>query len=135
MKQFLFLLLFSPLVSYAQTDAEYDTKMGLFVNAYNKQQTDKICDMFRKTKIGEYDCFWKWAQSRNDRYAEYGKIKTFAYAGIDITDPERVRVFKVVFEKKGTKAMSFTLDKKRRFGTFRFDTSSEDIDKMIEKVQ
>jgi hypothetical protein len=135
MKHFLLLILLVPLFSFAQTDAEYDTQMGFFVNAYNRQDTESICAMSRKIRIDGYNCFWKWVTSKTDLYTEYGKIKDFAYAGIDVTDPERVRVFKVVYEKKGTRALSFTLQKNRKFGTFRFDTSSDEINKMIADVK
>ena len=131
----LLLLLLAPFAAHAQPDARVDTQMDLFVTFYNQKDNDKICTLFPKKKRGEYDCVWNWFRSKSDVWAKYGKIKSFAYAGVDTSDPEQVRVFKVVYKKAGTKALSFTLHDDGTFGTFRFDTSSDEIEKMIKKVR
>ena len=129
------LLLVTPFITSAQTNARVDKQMRQFVNFYNKKHTDNICSLFPKEQIEEYDCFWKWAEHKLDAYSEYGKIKSFVYAGVDTSDPEGISVFKVVYEKAGTKAMSFTLGEENKFGTFRFDTSSDEIEEMIRNVK
>ena len=63
-------------------------------------------------------------------------MRSFQYLGHDVTDQDKdVTVFKVIFDKE-TFAMSLTLSKDEKtgqymLGTFRFHTSSDEINKMM----
>ena len=131
MKYLLLLSLLCPCCARAQSEADYQNTMARFVRFYNKGLKDSVCTLFpKREKTG---CFWALADaSREERMLErYGRIISYKYLGIDTTDEEQVRVFKVVFAKAGTKATSFTLSEDGLFGTFRLITSSEGIEYML----
>lgn len=132
MKGLLLLLLMLPAMAVAQTKEDYKNVMAKFVKYYNNNQIDSICTLFPDEKSSGKECFYKWAEG-NGRSGldEYGPITDYSYLGKDETDQEKVTVFKVDFSKKGTKAMSFTLDSNNKFGTFRFDTVSREINKIL----
>lgn len=132
MKAFLLLLLMLPAMAVAQTKEDYKNVMAKFVKYYNNNQIDSICTLFPDEKSSGKECFYKWANAKAPgMLEEYGQITDYRYLGKDETDQEKVTVFKVDFSKKGTKAMSFTLGSDNKFGTFRFDTVTREINKML----
>lgn len=136
MKGFLLLMLMLPAMAAAQTKEDYKNVMAKFVKYYNNNQIDSICTLFPDEKSSGKECFYKWAEGKGGSgLEEYGPITDYSYLGKDETDQEKVTVFKVDFSKKGTKAMSFTLGSNNKFGTFRFETSSDEIEKMLQKKQ
>lgn len=132
MKGFLLLMLMLPAMAAAQTKEDYKNVMAKFVKYYNNNQVDSICTLFPDEKSSGRECFYKWANAKAPgMLEEYGPITDYSYLGKDETDHEKVTVFKVDFSKKGTKAMSFTLYSNNKFGTFRFDTVTREINKML----
>ncbi|WP_162817855.1 hypothetical protein U0035_20740 [Niabella yanshanensis] len=108
--------------------------MTRFVNYYNARSSDKICSLFPPPKNEEENCFWNSLKPDEEKsiYDEFGAIKKYEYLGVDTTDPEKVIVFKVLFANKGVKALSFNT-KDQKFKNFRFDTSSDLIEKMLKQ--
>jgi hypothetical protein len=135
MKYLLAFLLLMPSAAIAQSQADFEQVMSRFVRFYNDGQTDSICSLFPREREGKAEeCFWRWAEQHHDSLSslqEYGRITSYKYLGRDVTDAEPVHVFKVMFSKVGQKAHSFTLDEANRYGTFRFITSSDEIEKML----
>lgn len=134
MKYLLILLAALPLFSVGQTKSDYDNTMKRFVSYYNEGAADKICSLFPIKKNQPGSCFWKSSDSPREQsvYERYGKIKNYEYLGIDETESEKVRVYKVLFANAGEKVMSFNI-KNNKFGTFRFETTSDEIEKMLAK--
>lgn len=132
MKYLLAILLACSSIANAQSQKDYEEIMGKFVNYYNNGDVDGICTLF-PVDTGAYSCFWKWAAERreegNSHLDEYGRITSYKYLGVDPSEDE-LAVFKMVIGGE-IKAMSFTLDRNNIFGTCRFITSSESIDKML----
>ena len=127
MKFLMIALLLLPFITIAQTKQDYEKAMAAFVKYYNNQQSDSICTANFSDAA---NCFW--AKIRPERiYKEYGRIIEFKYLGIAEKDPENVTVFKVNFERKGVKAMSFNLNEENKFLTFRFDTIDDEIEDML----
>ena len=131
MKTILFLLAMLPLSVFAQSKADYETSVSQFMEYYNRNEPEKICDMYSDEWGEAKSKLWNTTQIEN-LHKEYGKMQSFEYLGIDKNDPEEVRVFKTVFDKS-THAMSLTLDKNKKTGTFRFHTESGEIKKMMGK--
>ena len=129
MKYILFILFIVPVVAFSQTEKDYKQVMDKFVEFYNNDQHDSICTLFPADQ-----CIWRNANPEEIK-KKYGNIISCKYLGIAKKDPEHVTIFKVVFKNMKTKAMSFTLDKENKFGTFRFDTSSDEIKKMLKKAK
>lgn len=126
MKYALLLLLLLPAATFAQTKAEA-ALMKQYVQCYNNNADDCIC-----TLIGQdtADCFWLKVADPQDLRKRYGKLLSYSYLGIDTKDPEKVTVYKIVWEKQGVDAMSFTM-RDNHFYTFRFSTSSDEIERML----
>lgn len=124
MKTLIFFCLMSPLLSFGQHRKDYSEMVQKFVKYYNGNQSDSICTLFQARANNE--CFWL----KTDNYSTYGEIINYKYLGIDPI--EKVTIYKIQFKNKGTKAISFTLAN-GRFETFRFDTSSEYIQKLLAK--
>lgn len=132
MKHILFILLFLPIMASAQTKADYEQIIGKFVTVYNDKQPEQICKLFSYKWGPNFNCMWD--KHFTDTYNEYGKIISCKYMGKVSSDPGII-AFKVVFEKKGTKAMSLSLEEDKKFGTFRFDTSSDEIQAMLSRAK
>lgn len=128
MKYCFFMLLILPAIAFGQTKKDYENVMKKFIKFYNNDEVDSICTLFPND-----NCFWREADPKGSK-DKYGKILSCKYLGKSAEDPESVTIFKIVFEKMKTKAMSFTLDHENKFGTFRFDTSSDEIKKMLKKA-
>lgn len=134
MKKLVMLLLILPLVAGAQSKKDFKEVMDKFVQYYNAGNTDMVCSLFPEKE--DNGCFWRFAEERGSKSLdEYGKIIAYQYLGVDKTDPEKVTVFRIETEQQGIKAMSFTLGRGNKFGTFRFITSSEEIERMLAEVK
>jgi hypothetical protein len=118
------------LSAFAQTTKDYERAMGSFVKFYNNSQSDSIINL----SAPEYRAHNMWTSELiASSQKEYGTIKSYRYIGIDTSDPGKVAVFKMVLTKAGVKASSLTLDKRNYIGTFRFFTSSDEIEKMLKR--
>jgi hypothetical protein len=124
-----------PLAAYAQTKTDYIATMDKFVKFYNNNETDSICGYLFEKETAENECFWRVAERHSPARDEYGKILSYQYMDKVKKDPNSIRAFKVIFEKKGVKVMSFHVRKNRRFGTFRFDTMDDEIERMLKKAK
>jgi len=129
MRYIIILLAMLPLASFAQNTKDYERAMGSFVKFYNNSQSDSIINL---SAPEERDNMWN-PELIATLQKEYGTIKSHKYIGIDTSDPGKVAVFKMMFTKAGTKATSLTLDKRNYIGTFRFITSSDEIEKMLKR--
>ena len=130
MKKLLILICLFPVVVLGQTLEDHNAVMKKFVEYYNTQQTDKICTLFPdKSDDHGFKCFWEHVKPKR-LYKEYGTIHHYGYLGVE----GDVTIYKVVFSKF-TKALSFNLDENLQFSTFRFDTSSEKIEEMLDKAK
>jgi hypothetical protein len=126
-------LLISPAAYGQYAQADYERMMGRFANFYNSDQRDSICAMFPQYPDRAGYCFWKEVNSDTSALEEYGSIVSWTWLGSDKEDEAPVRVFRVVYSKAGTKAMSFTLAGDHHFGTFRLITTSDEIERMLNK--
>lgn len=121
-----------PMAVTAQTKADYEHVMAKFQKFYNAGQGDSIQAMSKPfiQLISKNNPLWT-----NERNAEalkqFGKLKSFAFLGIDKTDPDNVYVFQTFFRKAGAKTTSLTLDENSKLGTFRFMTTSDGIDDLL----
>jgi hypothetical protein len=131
MKPLLFVFLLFPAAVFAQTDKDYQDVMDKFVRYYNAGQIDSVCTLFPVDTSLQERCFWRWAEQNESSLKEYGKIESYKYLG-KVTQGQ-LALFKVVYKKKGKKAMTFDLSENNLFGTFRFDTRDEEIDELLKK--
>ncbi len=141
MKKILFSLCFLPFSVFAQSQSDYEQEMAKFVKLYNSSKTDEICAMFGKNPQSDEGCSWEQSNREAKSIDKLGTIQSFKYLGVDKSDPEQVTVFQIHLSKAGTKAMSFTLHSTSSaaaiapgpyiFETFRFTTTSEEIEKMM----
>ena len=128
MKQLLYVLLLLPTLALAQAKNAYEHTMTRFTTFYNNGQADSIRDMFSDEWGAAKAKLWTAAKNAELR-DQYGKITSWTYLGMPPDDD--VQVFKVVCEKS-THAASMTLDNnKQKIGTFRFRTTSDEIEKML----
>ena len=125
MKKIVLVLFLFPVISFAQQKADYEHFVRRFVKYYNNGEADSINHMSRNN-----DGMWNNLMLQGN-LTKYGKIKSFTYLGIDTTDPGKTVIFKIVFTKAGKKALGLTLDKSLYPGNFRFDTSDEEIERML----
>ncbi len=129
MKLFALLLFLLPVAVTAQTKTDYEHAMAKFQRFYNAGQGDSICAMFPTEGI---KFLWN-NDSTESTLQRFGTLKSFKFIGIDKSDPQRVRVFKTVFSKAGTKTTSLTTYKNKQLGTFRFMTESDGIAELLRK--
>jgi hypothetical protein len=105
-----------------------------FQKFYNTAQGDSINAMFGHLPDDMKSSRPLWTNYQTEaRLKEFGILKSFKFIGIDNSDPNKVYVFKTIFNKAGTKATSLTLFNDLSVGTFRFITTSESIDNLIRK--
>lgn len=112
----------------AQKKSDYENAVGKFMKFYNNNQPDSICDLFSDS----------WGKARNTLWTpeklkklkdEFGTMKSYTYMD---GNPGDLLLYKVVFEKS-THAMGLSLDKKSKLLTFRFKTTSDLIDSLLEQ--
>jgi len=137
MKKAIFIFLFFALsnAASAQSQADYEKVMVRFQKFYNAGQSDSIRAMFSDdwgTTTEKRARLWRGG---DDLLKEYGKIESMKYLGAEAEDPDKkVRIFKVICTKS-THATGLSIDKMGKLQTFRFDTSSDDIDEMMKNAK
>lgn len=113
-----------PLSTFAQKKADYELVMSKFTRYYNHEQVDSI------NMLDAGKGYWELENLRSMKKS-MGDILSFKYLGVDTSDRNKVHVFKVKLSKDGIKAVSFTLNKTNHTETFRFTTSSDEIERML----
>lgn len=132
MKHLLFILLFLPVIGFAQTRKDHERAIGRFVKYYNNIQGDSIMRMWENGEREEWNQKMWSDKSLTSMHKDFGKILSYKYLGIDTEDPNPgLAVFETQFSVVGWKTTSMTIDKEGWLGTFRFITSSDGIDKML----
>lgn len=130
MKFIIILALLLPFALSAQTTDSYGQAMNKFQKFYNAGQGDSIRAMFEPVLDEKAGLF------TNDDIAvllkEFGSLKSYRFLGIDTDDPQKVYVFQTFFSKAGGKTTSLTLKESDRVGTFRFDTTSDGIMRLLQ---
>lgn len=133
MKIIVLLAFFLPIAGFGQTTIQYQQAMQKFQRFYNAGLADSIDNMFG----AEYQQMKPNVLFTSDQLAgllkEYGTIKSFRFIGIDKSEPSKVYVFETIFSKKAAKATSLTLDEDLKLGTFRFITTSKEIEALLKK--
>lgn len=134
MKILVFLIVLLPITVVAQTKTGYQQVMAKFQRFYNAGQGDSIHAMFKPAVQLATASNPMWTNKSNaSLLKQFGTLQSFAFLGIDKTDPSNVYVFQTFFSKAGAKTTSLTLDENTRLGTFRFITTSEGIDDLLKK--
>lgn len=132
MKQLLIIVaLLSCSAAFAQTQKDYELAMAKFQRYYNNGNVDSIVNMYSDKWGKQKQNLWTEARKKEDE-EQFGKMLSFKYEGVDNTDAGKVRFFLVTYDKS-THAMSFSLDKKNKFLTFRPMTMSDYINSKLAK--
>lgn len=113
-----------------QSRGDFDKAVAAFVRNYNNEDDEAINASFSHT----WDDFatkhktTMWAKGHTaDIMKKYGKMRSFKYMGVA---RDGVSIYKVVCDKS-THAFGLTLDGEGKFCTFRFQTSSPEINEML----
>jgi hypothetical protein len=109
-------------------DTAYEEVMKQFQRFYNNGQTDSIANLFSRHPEQADEPFYT-KNEMQEMTRDYGKIISFKYMARDDRDPSVV-LFKIICEKS-THVMGFSIDKYAKFETYRFETSSLYIDKLL----
>lgn len=120
MKKLLFLLLCVPAAAMAQSRQDYIQQAAKFVQLFNQRKTDSICRMFPDEKSTGIKCFWQGSDT-DGTYDMYGRITSCVFSELDTISAMRPAVFKVTFTKKGTKAMTLSMNAAHKFTVFRIE--------------
>lgn len=127
----LFLL---PIAVAGQSITDYNNAMSKFQKFYNNGQGDSINAMFGHMPNEMKSASPLWTKDQNAAMLkQYGTLKSFRFIGIDKSDPNQVYVFETIFSKAGAKTSSLTLFNDYTLGTFRFITTSEEIQELLRK--
>ena len=119
-----------PTIAAAQTQADYEHAVGKFIRHYNKYESDSIVNMWTDYKD---DMKRMWSKEELERlHKKYGEILSYKFMGRDTSD-HGIRVFKIKGSKK-TFALSLTMGKHNELGTFRFDTLTNEIERMLKST-
>jgi hypothetical protein len=123
------LLVIISFTSFGQSHANQDAEMSRFRKFYNARMDDSIRNMFSESWANmPKEQLWSTGEC-TDLQKKYGEIKTFIYIG-EMDDDPTVKLYKVVTTKK-TYATGLSIDKNNKLETFRFDTSSPYINKLL----
>lgn len=130
MRTFVFLLLLLPFTVIGQSKNDYQKAMARFQRFYNAGQADSIYVMFKPAyrAATSRDAFWT-SEQNSMALKEFGTLESFDFLGVDSID--HVYVFKTLFSKADAKTTGLTLDDDLSLITFRFITTSEEIDNML----
>lgn len=120
----LFCIYFIPV--NAQNKVDYDNVVGKFMQFYNNNQPDSICNLFSDTWGNARKTLWT-AEKLKETKDKFGRMISYSYLS---GKPGDLLLYKVVFEKS-THAMGLSLDKKSKLLTFRFMTTSDSIEKLL----
>ena len=130
------LMFLLPLAAIGQTVKSYEQAMKKIQKFYNTKQGERINAMFEDDNSHYRSARPLWTNAKAaELLKEYGRLESFKFVGIDTTDPNKVYIFRTVFSKKGAKTTSFTLNKNNQLGTFRFDTTSDEITRLLQNAQ
>jgi len=134
MKCFALMIFLLPIAVAGQSKTDYENAMAKFQRFYNTGQGDSINAMFGHIPDDMKSSRRLWTNDENAaRLKEFGTLKSFKFIGIDKSDPNKVYVFETIFSKAGAKTTSLTLYKDYSVGTFRFITTSENINELLRK--
>ena len=112
----------------AQNKAEYENVVGKFMKFYNNNQPDSICNLFADSWGKARKTLWT-AEKLKEIKDEFGLMNSYKYMD---GKPGDLLLYRVVFEKS-THAMGLSLDKKSKLLTFRFKTTSDAIEKLLQQ--
>lgn len=108
--------------------AAYEQVMGRFKNFYNDKLADSVVNMF--SDPADMKSFYT-QQMQEELMKDYGRIISFKYMAMEDSSSD-VALFKMVCEKS-VHMMGISINEKNKLGTFRFETSSPFIDKLLAK--
>jgi hypothetical protein len=129
MKQLLIILFcFYWVQGKAQTKADYETAIVKFMQFYNGNQPDSICNLYADSWGKAKTTLWTPEKIKATK-DDFGLMKSYKYME---GTPGGLLLYKVVFEKS-THAMGLSLDKNSKLLTFRFKTTSDAIEKLLQK--
>jgi len=114
----------------ARSKAEYEQVMAKFKNFYNDNMVDSIVNLFSDPV--DMRSFYT-PQSQTGLMKDYGKIISFRYVAMEDSASD-VALFKMVCERS-VHMMGISVDENGHMGTFRFETSSPHIDKLLAKEE
>lgn len=113
-----------------KSETDYEKVMEQFKGYYNQQQADNIVNMFSNPE--QMKGFMN-SKMVDELMKDYGKLISFKFLGLEGDNKyEDVALFKMVCEKS-VHVMGISIDKDNKLGTFRFETSSTYIDKLLAK--
>lgn len=124
-------LSFIAIAAFSQSKADYEHTMNKFMKFYNHNQADSIRNMFSdsyaklKDRLMPMDLLLELKK-------KYGKMESYKYIGV--TPEDTVTIFKTVFTKH-KQATGILLNKENKMETFRFETTSEEIDSLLKAVK
>jgi hypothetical protein len=102
--------------------------MEQFKNYYNNKRADNIVNMF--SDPGEMKSFFT-PESLDRLMNDYGKMISYKYVARDDGDGDsNVALFKTVFDKS-VHMFGISINENNKMETFRFETSSSYIDKLL----
>ena len=132
MKGFFIFFLLLPVITIAQTKADYQKAMGKFVKFYNKKQGDSIVNLFDLKDRKSIE--WMWTPKEiNKLHEKYGLIKSFKYL-MTAPDGNGGEAFEMMFSKIEKNVSNIILDKQKYIETLILITS-EPKDKKPQKVK
>ncbi|MCD6063374.1 MAG: hypothetical protein K0R82_1285 [Flavipsychrobacter sp.] len=127
MKNLILISFLVPAMAMAQSKDDYEKAMNRFKQYYNQQNSKKIVGLFSpEAQQFVEDAFGK--KKVEELINKYGKILSFKYIGV--TKEDGVAIFRTEFEKQ-TFTTGFILEEGNKFGTFRFNTTSDEIEAML----
>lgn len=134
MKFLALLTLFVPILMSAQTTDPYQHTMEKFKQFYNAGQADSIAAMFghELDEMKLSGSLWTKALM-SELLTEYGKLEYFQFLGIITSDNQKLHLYHTSFSKKHDNATAFSLDSEGKLATFRFDTSSDEITRLLKQ--
>ena len=110
----------------------YVQVMRQFKVYYNAHNAEEIDNMFSDT-WGDRKKSLYTTKVLDEQMKQYGKLISFKYMGQDEGDRyQAIALFKMVFEKS-VHVMGISIHKDHKLGTFRPETSSPYIDKLLAK--
>jgi hypothetical protein len=111
-----------------KSNADYEQVMEQFKNYYNNKRADNIVNMF--SDPGEMKSFFT-PESLDRLMNDYGKMISYKYVARDDGDGDsNVALFKTVFDKS-VHMFGISINENNKMETFRFETSSSYIDKLL----
>ncbi len=113
-----------------QQPSDFKKAMSRFQRNYNERNATAVQNSFAENWRKEAKQFWSTGNA-NRIYEKYGRMQSYQFLGFGKEDG--VALFRVVCDKS-THAMGITLNDAGHFGTFRFQTSSPEITKMMQSV-